>query len=439
MADEQQETKLFVRIDGVEHGPLTVAEVKNWIDSGKFRPFDFIRREDQKTWVKAENLVHLKALFDEAKKKATHNAFETWVEAVRTGKPAMVLSTEGRAQEQARIDGEQAKVAEERARLEAEEKALRDKLAKAVAEREAELARIEAEREEERRRLEAERDETVRRMATEREAERTRLIAEADAEVARARKEQEGELARLSSERERLESERKRLADEEKELAAMGRSIKARKRLPLVVAAIVVAAAILIGGPSWYFLIYRPHQELAKTQLRLADLDKRYGQLLADLAAATKAGDAAKIEAIKKEIEKVQAEKKQLEKETGKKPETLDTSRGRAKLAGLLRAEGDGASDPARGDGAISAGLGGHMGGVRSTYSRELSKNPGLAGHVVVSMRVAPDGSVTNAHVVSSNIGNSAVESACTSAARSSRFGPAPGEAVLTYKFDFSP
>ena len=79
------------------------------------------------------------------------------------------------------------------------------------------------------------------------------------------------------------------------------------------------------------------------------------------------------------------------------------------------------------------------MGGVRATYSRELAKTPGLEGHVVVSIKVAADGTVTGAHVVSSAIGNSAVESAVTAAARRARFAPAAGATSLTFKFDFSP
>ena len=54
-------------------------------------------------------------------------------------------------------------------------------------------------------------------------------------------------------------------------------------------------------------------------------------------------------------------------------------------------------------------------------------------------IKVAADGSVTGANVVSSTIGNSAVESAVTAAARRARFRPAAGDTSLTYKFDFSP
>lgn len=433
------EVKLFLKIDDVEYGPLTVAEVKEWIDQGKFRRTDYIRMADKKTWVKAENLVHLKALFDEAKKKVSRGAFEAWLESVRTGKPAMVLSTAGRVAEQRRIDAEQAALAEERARLEAEERALREKLAAEVARREEELARLQAEREAERRRLEAERDEEVRRLAAEREAERQRLEAERAAEVARLKAEQERELSRFAEERRRLEAERARLEEEERELRAMGKAVRRRRRLPLVVAAVIVGLAIIGGVPSWYWLVYKPSKEAEARLARIADLEQRIADLTAQLEKALKAGDVAKAQEITKEIEKVKAEKEKLVKEKGGEEPKMPTSRGRAKLAGLLRAEGPGASDPSRGDGAIAAGLAAGMAGVRVTYSRELAKNPGLAGHVVVGIKVAADGTVTNAWVISSTIGNSAVENAVTAAARSARFAPATGESSLTYKFEFSP
>lgn len=437
MADENQ---IYLRIDGKEHGPLTVPEVKDWIDQGRFRRTDFIRTANQKTWVKAENLVHLKALFDEARAKVTRGAFDSWLNNVRTGKTTMVLSAAGRVAERKRVEEEQAVLAEDRERLEAEERALRDKLERAVADREAELARIELERAEERKRLEAQRDEEFKQLAAEREAERKRLLAEREAEVKRVTQDGKREMERLSGERERLDKERARLAEEERELAQMGKSVRARRRLPIIVAAIVLGVAIFAGVPSWYFLLYKPGEEQRERNARMADVERRMTDLTAQLEAALKAGDTAKAAEITKEIAKVKAEKEKLTKEVppSERPK-MNTSRGKAKLAGLLRAEGGGASDPSRSSSAIGAGLSGGMGGVHSTYSRELSKYPGLSGYVIISMKVGADGGVTNAHVVSSTIGNSAVESAVTAAARGSQFAPAAGDTTLTYKFEFSP
>jgi TonB family protein len=435
--DESKEIELYLRIDGVEHGPLTVEEVKVWVDEGKFRRTDYIRMAGKKAWVKAENLVHLKALFEEARAKRERGAFASWLSNVREGKPAMVLTPVARAEEQRRIAGERETLAAERAALEEQEKELREQLEKNIAEREEELRRLEAEREDARKRLEAERDEEVKRLAAERDAERQRLITQYEKEVEEAKKERDGEVSRLASERERLDAERTRLADEERELAAMGKAMKRRRRLPFFVAGAVVLLAILIGAPLYYFKIYLPGQELGEKLARISALEERIAGLTAQLEAALKAGDTAKAEEIAKEIEKARKEKERLAEEVPE--ERMPTSRGQAKLAGLLRAEGGGAEDPARSGGAVTAGLSGAMGGVRSTYSRELGRNPGLEGHVIVRIRVAGDGTVTGANVVSSTIGNSAVESAVTAAARRARFAPAGGDAVLTYKFDFSP
>jgi TonB family protein len=435
--DENKEIELYLRVDGVEHGPLTVAEVKDWIDGGKFRRTDYIRIADQKTWVKAENLVHLKALFEEAREKRERGAFANWLGNIRDGKSPIVLTSVGRAEEQKRIDTEREALTAERAALEKHEKELRAQLEKNIAEREEELARLEAEREEARKRLEAERDEEVKRLAAERDAERQRLINQYEEEVARAKEERDGEVARVDSERERLDAERARLAEEERELAAMGKTMKRRRRLPFFVAGAVVLLAILIGAPSYYFFIYKPGREIAVKLARISDLESRIGELTNQYEAALAAGNEAKAEEIAKEIEKAREEKEKLAEEVPE--ERMPTSRGKANLAGLLRAEGDGAEDPARSGGAITSGLSGVMGGVRSTYSRELGRNPGLEGHVIVRIKVAADGSVTGANVVSSTIGNSAVESAVTAAARRARFGPAPGDTSLTYKFDFSP
>ncbi len=438
MADE--EVKVFLRVDGAEHGPLSAEEVKSWIDEGRFRSTDYIRVAGKKAWVRAENVVHLKALFDEAHEKKARGGFAAWVESVRTGKTPIALTTVGRAAEQERIDSERAVLSEEREKLEAEEKELREKLAQAVAEREEELRRLEAEREHERQQLEAERDEEVRRLAAQREEEVARLIAEREEAARRAAEEQEREMARLAEERARLDTERERLADEERELESMGKTLWRRRRLPIFAAIGVVVVAALIGGPLYYFNIYKPGRELSEKLSRISDLETRIGALTNQLEEALKTGDTAKAQEISKEIEKARVEKEKLAGEVPEKYQPkMSTSRGKAKLAGLLRAEGAGAEDPARSGGAITAGLSGGLGGVRSTYSRELGKNPGLEGHVIVSIKVSADGAVTNAHVVSSTIGNSAVESAVTGAARGARFGPAAGETALTYKFDFSP
>jgi len=436
--NEKSEIELYIRVDGVEHGPLTVGEIKAWVDGGKFRPTDYIRMADKKAWVKAENLVHLKALFDEAREKRERGAFATWLGNIRDGKSPIVLTSVGRAEEEKRIAVEREALVEERAALEEQGEELRGQLEKTITEREEELARLEAEREDARKRLEAERDEDVKRIAAERDAERQRLITQYEEEVARAKDERDGEVSRLASERERLDAERVRLADEERELATMGKAMKRRRRMPFVVAAAVVVLAILIGAPSYYFFIYKPGREIAAKLARISDLERKIDELTSQYEVALAAGDRAKADEIAEELEKAREERDKLAEEVPDE-KRMPTTRGKAKLAGLLRAEGGGAEDPARSGGAVTAGLSGAMGGVRSTYSRELSRTPGLEGHVIVRIKVAADGTVTGANVVSSTIGNSAVESTVTAAARRARFAPAAGETSLTYKFDFSP
>jgi len=393
MADNK-EIELYLRIDGEEYGPLTVDDVKAWIDRGKFR--------------------------------RTRGAFAAWLGGVREGRPPMELSAVGRAEEEKRIAGEREALARERAVLEEQEQELQTRLETTIADREEELKLLEAQLEEERKRLTAEHDEELRQLATEREAEVKRIITEREEEVRRATEERERELERLAREHERLEGERVRLAEEERELASMGKAVKRRRRLPLFVAGAVVLLAIVIGAPSYYFFIYKPGREIAAKLARISDLEKTIDELTARYKAAIDGGRIAEAEEIAEEIEKARKERDKLAEEVPEEKK-MPTARGKAKLAGLLRA------------GAITAGLSRAMGGVAATYSRELAKTPGLEGHVVVSIKVAADGTVTGAHVVSSAIGNSAVESAVTAAARRARFAPAAGETSLTYKFDFSP
>jgi TonB family protein len=204
------------------------------------------------------------------------------------------------------------------------------------------------------------------------------------------------------------------------------------------VAGAVVLLAIVIGAPSYYFFIYKPGREIAAKLARISDLEKTIDDLTARYKAAIEAGDEAKAEEIAEEIEKARKERDKLAEEVPKEKK-MATTRGKAKLAGLLRAEGAGAEDPARSSGAVTERLRRAMGDVRATYSRELAKTPGLEGQVVVRFKVTADGTVTSANVVSSKIGNSAVERAITDAARRARFAPAAGETYLTYNFLFSP
>jgi len=82
-----------------------------------------------------------------------------------------------------------------------------------------------------------------------------------------------------------------------------------------------------------------------------------------------------------------------------------------------------------------------HLNQIRYCYQRELTKDPDLAGRVVIKFVVARDGTVSSATVKSSTMGNNAVETCI--AGRFMRFMfPEPaggGIVIVSYPFVFSP
>jgi TonB family protein len=379
-----ESTKLYLRIDDEEHGPLTVEEIKEWVDEGRFTLEDYIRMDGNVHWVKAENVVHLKALFDEKRKREALGAFETWIDAVRSGKPATQLSYAGVEAERARIQEELDELEERRKSIEDEERTLRE-----------------------------------------------------------ADEEREEEFRRILSERNELEETRRRLESEEAEVRKMAASAKKTRRVPVLIAAGVVLVFLMAAVPAYYFVLYLPGKEAAEKADTLADklakveeLERRIADLTDEYNDAIARGDEGKVEELKKEIDEALAEKEGLVEDIGP---TMDTTKGKTSLGGLLRAQGPGANTPTRSSGAVTSAIGGNIGGLRSTYSSELSTNPGISGQVVVEFTVDTGGSVTNAHVVSSTVGNSAVESEAVAAVRRTRFGAADGETTMTYKFEFTP
>lgn len=376
--------KLYIKIDDSEHGPLTVEEIKQWIDDGRFSVDDYIRMDGNVHWVKAENVVHLKALFDEKRKKEARGAFEQWIDAVRAGKPATQLSYSGVEAERARIDEERKRLEEVRIRIEEEEKTLRG-----------------------------------------------------------SDEQREEEFRRIIDERNELEEARRRLESEENEIKKMAAQVRKRRRVPILIAAGVVLGVLMAAIPIYYFALYLPGKEAAEKADTLSDklkqldeLEKRIAKLTEEYNDAIARGDEGKVGELKKEIDEALSEKEGLVEEIGP---TMETTKGKTTLGGLLRAEGPGADTPTRSSGAVTSAIGGNIGGLRSVYSNELTANPGVSGQVVVGFTVSGDGTVISANVVSSTIGNSAVESAAVAAVRRTRFGAADGETRLTYKFEFAP
>lgn len=384
MSDEKR--TLYLRIDGEESGPFTVEDIKEKIDSDVFRRWDSIRTADKERWIRADHLVHLKALFEARNREAQKGSFQNWLDDVKTGKPAaMQLTTAGVEEEKKRLVDEREHLETERKRLEEEEEVLRG-----------------------------------------------------------ADEEREEEMRALIEERRRLEDDRRRIEEEEAELTAMGETVKKRRKMPVIVAIILAALVLVITVPSYIFLVYLPGLEakeaarlMEESAARLSALEGEIADLEARLSKALDAGDIATATELEDELEEKRKEKEELTGEASEVP--VETASGKATLGGLLSIDGEGEDDLTRSKGAIKNGISGQMGPVRSTYSKELKSNPGIAGQVIVGFAINSAGMVTRANVVSSTIASSAVESACVAAVRRASFGAAKGDTSGTFKFDFAP
>lgn len=77
---------------------------------------------------------------------------------------------------------------------------------------------------------------------------------------------------------------------------------------------------------------------------------------------------------------------------------------------------------------------------IRYAYERELTKNPNLAGKIVVKFTVGPEGKVTAAQIASSTVNDAVVEEQVLRVIRSLQFPKIPGGGSLqvTYPFIFS-
>lgn len=81
-----------------------------------------------------------------------------------------------------------------------------------------------------------------------------------------------------------------------------------------------------------------------------------------------------------------------------------------------------------------------NKGAIFNIYNRALRKDPSLTGKVVFRLTIAPSGKVTGISVVSSELGNPALEKKLLSRIKLINFGAKPVDAVtLTYPIDFLP
>lgn len=81
-----------------------------------------------------------------------------------------------------------------------------------------------------------------------------------------------------------------------------------------------------------------------------------------------------------------------------------------------------------------------NKGSIFNLYNRALRKNPALAGKVVIELTIAPDGSVSNARILSSELGDEALERKLLLKVKKFRFSNANfAETTVTYPIDFLP
>jgi protein TonB len=81
-----------------------------------------------------------------------------------------------------------------------------------------------------------------------------------------------------------------------------------------------------------------------------------------------------------------------------------------------------------------------NKGAIFTIYNRALRKNPSLAGQVVVELTIAPSGAVTKVDIVSSELGDKALERKLALRIKRFKFRKADvAEIVVTYPIDFLP
>ena len=81
-----------------------------------------------------------------------------------------------------------------------------------------------------------------------------------------------------------------------------------------------------------------------------------------------------------------------------------------------------------------------NKGAIYALYNRALRRDPSLEGKLVLRLTIAPDGAVTFCEVVSSELGDQALETKLQARIKMINFGAKPVDSVtLTYPIDFLP
>ena len=99
-----------------------------------------------------------------------------------------------------------------------------------------------------------------------------------------------------------------------------------------------------------------------------------------------------------------------------------------------------GTEEPARSFPAIAATIRQYQGGIRYVYNRELLANPGIAGKMLVSFVIRPDGSVDSVQIRQSTLNWPPLDEAVRKRMTHWKFPPAGGELVrVVFPFVFHP
>ncbi|HHJ15519.1 MAG TPA: energy transducer TonB, partial [Gammaproteobacteria bacterium] len=77
---------------------------------------------------------------------------------------------------------------------------------------------------------------------------------------------------------------------------------------------------------------------------------------------------------------------------------------------------------------------------IYSLYNRALRKNPSLQGKLVIRLNISPSGKITSIDLVSSELGDPALERKLVQRIKMFNFGAKQVDAVtITYPIDFLP
>lgn len=97
-------------------------------------------------------------------------------------------------------------------------------------------------------------------------------------------------------------------------------------------------------------------------------------------------------------------------------------------------------SDAVRSQEEITLVIDRHKGQLQALYNRARRSNPALKGKLVLSISIAPDGSVTDAEIVSSELNDRALEARILARIKTLQFGARPVPAVtVSYPIEFLP